>query len=218
MEKGLFSREILEVISRNIKIFIVTAVLVFAGGAWKIISPPQEYRAVSYFRYMGTEPGEITVKKDNNGTITLVKYELGKGNLDIQTLFRSPEFNQLKGENRARLTFDSGNGNHTLEVTGKDQEEILNISGKYLEKFLEKNREFLQKKISLERETAAREKLVFELENEERSFPLLIRAEKTQEVEKGRGIALFFALITGIFLGITGAFIAQTVRELRGES
>lgn len=217
MEKGLFSREILEVISKNIKVFMVTFIMLFVGLAWKITSPPQEYRAVSYFRYMGIEPGEITIKKDNNGTITLVKYELGKGNLDLQTLFKSPEFSEIKGENRARLIFDSGNGNHVLEVIGRDREEILKISGKYLEKFLEKNREFLKNKISQELEDEQRKKLVFELENEQRSFPTFVKAEKTEEVESRKVISLFFDLLTGIFVGIIGAFIAQILREVKGK-
>ncbi|MGL4404017.1 MAG: hypothetical protein ACRCTS_09920 [Fusobacteriaceae bacterium] len=215
MERGLFSSEILEVISRNIKIFIITFLFIFLGMAWKITAPPQEYRAVSYFRYMGIEPGEITVKKDNNGTITLVKYELGKENLDIQTLFKSSEFNEIKRVNRVKLTFDSGNGNYVLEVIGKDREEIIKISGEYLEKFLEKNREFLTNKISQEIGKEQKEKLIFELENEGRSFPVMIKSQKAEEIESRKGIFLFFAIFTAIFLGVVGAFIAQILREIR---
>lgn len=198
MENGIFSKEILNIICKNIKIFAVTTAILFIGAGWKILSVPDEYRALSYLRYMGEEPGEITVKKDSNGTVTLIQYRLGEGNLDLQTLFRTSEFVDLRGENLATLTFDRGNGNHVLEVRGRDREEILGISEKYMEKFLEKNREFLQEKSS------------------NLNFPLFIKAQETERIESRKSIYLFFAFLTSIFIGIISAFIAQVLKEIRG--
>ncbi|MGL6098766.1 MAG: hypothetical protein ACRC0G_03965 [Fusobacteriaceae bacterium] len=214
MEKGLFSKEILEVIFKNIKVFFVVAFLFFGGVLLKIMKFPEQYKAISYFRYMGIEPGEITVKKDNNGTVTLTKYKLGEGNLDIQTLFKSKEFIQIKGDNRATLTFDSGNGNHILEVIGVERESILNISEIYLEKILKSNRDFIERKISIENDKEKKDKYVFELENIDRSFPLIVKAEKTEKVDSKKGIFIFFALIIAMCLGIIASFIAQALKEI----
>lgn len=215
MERGIFSKEVLTVIYKNIKIFAVTVAILFLGAGWKILSVPQEYRAISYFRYMGIEPGEITVKKDNNGTVTLIQYRLGEGNLDLQTLFRSPEFISIRGKNRATLTFDRGNGNHVLEVRGENRDEILEVSSDYMEKFLEKNRKFLQAKINSEQDNSRKERVIHVLENTPQSFPLFIEATDIEKIESRKATYLFFAFLTTVFIGIMMAFIAQVLREVR---
>lgn len=216
MKEGLFSKEILEVIFKNIKIFNFTVIIIFTVAVWKIVTPPQEYKTTSYFRYMGADPGEVTIKKDNKGTITLVQYQLGKGNLDIHTLFKSPEYQEIKGKNGATLIFDKGNGNHILEVRGVDPEEILAVSHRYMEKFLESNKGFLEKKISYTENNNQKESIRYELLNEEMSFPLMIKAQEVERVESKKTVYLFFAFIIATFIGVITTFIAQIIKEARG--
>lgn len=216
VERGIFSKEILDVINKNLKVFLFSFGILFLGLLWKIVAYPQEYRAISYFRYMGDEPGELTVKKDNNGTVTLIQYRIGEENLDIQTLFKSPDFLSIKGENRVNLTFDRGNGNHVLEVRGVDKQEILEISEIYMDKILEKNTQFLQEKILRERDREKKEMLILGLEDSGRNFPLFIKAENVERIDSRKDIYLFFAFFTTVFVSIIIAFIAQVLREVRG--
>lgn len=216
MEKKIHSQEILKTIGKNIKIFSASFLILSAAATIKISNMPVQYKAQAFFRYMGMEPMEVTIKEDNNGTITLKSFRAGEDNLDIATLLKGEEFKKIKGEGEVTLRFDNGNGNYILEGRGNTPEIIADVNNSL--KFIQdKNREFLERKISGERDIETRAKIESELENPDRSFPIIVEAYESEQVDNKKGTLLLFSLMIISLLSILMAFISEEIKEVRRE-
>lgn len=217
MEERVQSREMLQIIRKNMKIFIGSFMVLTLLNTVKILTMPVQFEAQAFFKYMGIEPQSVTVKEDNNGTVTLKKYELGEDNLDIQTLIKGREFAAIRGDNRVSLRYDSGNGNYILRVVGSDQQEVKEIADSYLELIQEKNIEFLKNKLKIEKDSRLKEKLQYEIDHQERSFPIALEAEIGKKIDRRRDILFIFGEILAILISMLLAFIWEELKEVKGK-
>ncbi|MGL4687843.1 MAG: hypothetical protein ACRCVS_04065 [Fusobacteriaceae bacterium] len=204
--------EIITIIKKNILIFITIFLFCIFGGVVKILKQPIFYKYSGFFRYSGINPSVVTEKKDINGTITLKKYEIGEDNLDIKTLFKSSEYKKIAKENKVALTFDNGNGNYEIIIKGKNPNELKSLLEVYFEKIKESNLDFLETKIKSEKNIEIKNKISYEIENNERSFPLMLKGEEVRKVEEKNLITIILAGIIGFLLGIIGVFIKNSYK------
>ncbi|MGL6064073.1 MAG: hypothetical protein ACRC0S_03210 [Fusobacteriaceae bacterium] len=204
--------DIIIIVRKNIIIFITVFLLCIFGGMIKILNQPTFYKYSGFFRYNGINPSIVTEKKDVNGTITFKKFEIGEDNLDIKTLFNSIEYKEISKENNVALVFDNENGNYEIIIKGKNPKELKPLLDIYFEKIKKSNLEFLESKIKSEQNIETKNKILFEIKNSERSFPLMLKGEEVKKIDGKKLITIILAGIVGLLLGIVGVFIRNSYK------
>ncbi|MGL5124099.1 MAG: hypothetical protein ACRC6K_08090 [Fusobacteriaceae bacterium] len=205
--------EIITIIRKNILIFITIFLFCVLGGVIKILKNPLLYEYSGFFRYSGINPNVVIEKKDINGTITLKKYEIGEDNLDIKTLFKSTEYKKIAEENEVILAYDNGNGNYEIIIKGENPDKIKYLLEVYFKKIRENNLEFLEKKIKNEKNIEIKNKILYEIENDERSFPLMIKGDEVKKIDRKNLITIILSGIIGLLLGIIGVFMKNIIKR-----
>lgn len=207
-------KEIIVIIRKNILIFITIFLFCIFGGIIKILNQPIFYEYRGFFRYNGINPILMTEKKDINGTITLKKYEIGEDNLDFNTLFKSKEYKNIARDNEVKLEFNRGNGNYEIIIKGKNPNELNSILDMYFKTIKESNLKFLKNKLENENNIEIKNKILYEIINSERSFPLILKSDKVNKINGQKSIIILLFTIIGFLLGIIGVFIQEILEEV----
>lgn len=183
-----------------LSIFSIGLILTF----YFYITTPVLYSSKGLFRYIEPEGTLKTTKIDINGIVTYESFTPGDGGLYIPSLINSDSL---------KVSFNSGNGMYTLVSQSINPNIPIDEVNNFLNHIVVTNLEFLKEKLLYASSLDEENKYKFLLENPTKSFPLIIKANSIEIVDK-RYLIIFFGFIFSFFISLTSVIIKERVDEL----
>ncbi|MDX8336080.1 MULTISPECIES: hypothetical protein [Cetobacterium] len=168
------------------------------------LTTPVIYSAKGSFRYIEPEGTIKTTKIDTNGTVTYESFTPGDGGLYIPNLI---------DKDSLKLSYNSGNGIYTIISQSIYSHIPITEINNFLESIIAKNIEFLNEKLSYVNSLEEELKIKILLENPKKSFPIIIKANSLEIIDK-RYLILFFGFIFSFFISLTSVIIKERVDEI----
>lgn len=198
------SDEIFKVIKNNLILYIF--ILILGTGISFIIylKTPIKYSSQGTFSYVGIGGSIKTTKFDKNGSITYENFKPGDGDII---------FSKFITKDNVNIKFNSGEGTYTVIANSLNSEQSIADVNQFLDSLLLFNQEFLFNKLSTETSNKRKAQIQSIMDNPQKSFPLIIKAEKF-EVINNRYLIIFYGIIISFLLGITTIFLKEKVRNL----
>ena len=198
------SQDFLKILKFHKYLFLSIFTLGLVTTFYFYISTPIFYSSKGIFRYIEPEGTLKTTKIDINGTITYESFTPGTGGLHIPSLINN---------NSLKLSFNSGNGLYTIISKSINPNMPIVDINNFLDYIIMTNIEFLKEKLLYSTSLNEEIKYKYLLENPAKSFPLIIKADSIEIIDK-RYLILFFGFIFSFFISLTCVILKERVDKV----
>ena len=198
------SKDFFKIINAHRYLFFSIFIIGLIFTSYFYFTSPITYSAKALFRYIEPEGATKITKVDINETITYESITPGSGGLYIPSLINSDSL---------KISFNTGNGIYTVVSKSILKDFPINEVNNFLDFVVITNINFLNEKLLYA--TSKDEEIKFKalLENPTKSFPLIIKADSIEIIDK-RYLILFFGFIASLFVSLTGVIIKERVDEV----